>query len=130
MAPFSTISAFGNTPTGNSLFDYPLKYGNNYLSPYGGPDYSLAAAYSTGKLYNNQTAAAYTDNLYDPNIKTFNRVNYEEGLDVKFLHNRFGISATAFQYVDGPRIPGQPGFNRHWLQFLLSQCFSDKKDRV
>ncbi|MEO6136946.1 MAG: carboxypeptidase-like regulatory domain-containing protein, partial [Ginsengibacter sp.] len=55
-APFNTISQFGANPGGNSLFDYPLDYGNNYNSPYGGPDYSLTSVYSTAKPYNNQTA--------------------------------------------------------------------------
>ena len=107
MAPFTTITALGAstiTASGTSLYDYPLDYGNNYLSPYGGPDYSLVAVYSTNKPYNNQTAATYTNNLYDPNIKTFNRVNYEAGLDIRFLNNRLGFSATGFQYIDGPRI--------------------------
>lgn len=126
LAPFSTISAFGNTPSGNSLYDYPLDYGNNYLSPYGGPDYSLAAAYSTSKPYNGQSAAYYSSNLYDPNIKTFNRVNYEEGFDIKFLQNRIGLSATAFQYIDGPRILQNPissatGYNYYFLNALKTR---------
>jgi TonB-linked SusC/RagA family outer membrane protein len=126
VAPFSTISAFGNTPSGNSLYDYPLDYGNNYLSPYGGPDYSLSSAYSTSKPYNNQTAAYYTSNLYDPDIKTFNRVNYEEGFDIKFLRNRIGLSATAFQYIDGPRILQNPissatGYNYYFLNALKTK---------
>lgn len=126
MAPFSTISAFGNTPSGISLTDYPLDYGNNYLSPYGGPDYSLAAAYSTGKQYNNQTAAIFSNNMFDPNIKTFNRVNYEEGVDVKFLQNRLGLSATAFQYVDGPRIlrnvsSTATGYDAYYLNALVTK---------
>ncbi len=108
MAPFSTISAFGNTPSGTSLFDYPLDYGNNYSSPYGGPDYSLIPVYSTLKPYNNQAAATYSTQIVDPNIKTFNRVNFEEGFDIKFLRNRLGFSATAFQYIDGPRILYNP----------------------
>ena len=108
MAPFSTISAFGNTPSGTSLFDYPLDYGNNYSSPYGGPDYSLIPVYSTLKPYNNQAAATYSTQIVDPNIKTFNRVNFEEGFDIKFLGNRLGLSATAFQYIDGPRILYNP----------------------
>ncbi|OQP58205.1 SusC/RagA family TonB-linked outer membrane protein [Niastella vici] len=126
MAPFSTISAFGHTPSGNSLTDYPLNYGSNYLSPYGGPDYSLQAAYSTSKNYNNQTAATASDNLFDPNIKTFKRANYEEGFDVKFLQNRLGLSATAFQYVDGPRILANPissatGYNYYYINGLITQ---------
>src|SRR6185312_5775263 len=85
MAPFTTISAIGAKPTGNSLNDYPLGYGSNYQSPYGGPDFSLASAYSTSKPYNNQTAAYYTSNLFDPNIKSSLRLSYEQGIDIKFL---------------------------------------------
>lgn len=126
MTPFSTISAFGNTPSGTSIYDYPLGYGNNYQSPYGGPDYSLASAYSTSKPYNNQTAAYYTGNLYDPNIKTFNRVSFEQGVDIKFLQNRLGLSATAFQYIDGPRILQNPissatGYNYYFLNALKTK---------
>lgn len=126
VAPFSTISAFGHTPSGTSLFDYPLSYGNNYISPYGGPDYSLAAAYSTAKPYNGQSAAYYSSNLYDPDIKTFNRVNYEAGIDLKFLKNRLGFSATAFQYIDGPRILQNPistatGYSYYFLNALKTK---------
>jgi TonB-linked SusC/RagA family outer membrane protein len=125
-APFNTITQFGNSPGGNSLFDYPLDYGNNYYSPYGGPDYSLASVYSTAKPYNNQTAAYYTSNLYDPNIKTFNRINYEEGFDIRFLNNRLGLSATAFQYIDGPRILQNPvssasGYNYYYINALTTK---------
>lgn len=126
LAPFSTISAFGHTPSGNSLNDYPLDYGNNYSSPYGGPDYSLQAAYSTSKPYNNQAAAYYISNIYDPNIKTFNRINYEEGFDIRFLKNRLGLSATGFKYVDGPRILQNPistatGYSYYYLNALKTK---------
>ena len=104
MTPFSTISAFGNTPAGLTLYDYPLDYGNNYLSPYNGPDYSLVPVYSTSKPYNNQTAAYSPSSLYQANIKTFDRISYEEGFDIRLLKSRLGLSATAFQYIDGPRI--------------------------
>jgi TonB-linked SusC/RagA family outer membrane protein len=125
-APFSTITAFGANPSGSSVYDYPLDYGNNYLSPYGGPDYSLVAVYSTSKPYNNQTAAYYSSNLYDPGIKTFNRVNWEEGVDIRFLHNRLGVSATAFQYVDGPRILQNPistatGYSYYYINALTTK---------
>lgn len=126
LAPFSTISAFGNPPPGNSLNDYPLDYGSNYSSPYGGPDYSLAAVYSTSKPYNSQPAAVYTSNLYDPNIKTFNRVNYEGGFDIKVLGNRLGLGATAFEYIDGPRILQNPistatGYSYYFLNALKTK---------
>lgn len=125
-APFNSITALGGSPSGASLFDNPLGYGNGYASPYGGPDYSLASVYSTSKPYNNQMAASYTSNLYDPNIKTFNRVNYEGGFDVKFLQNRLGLSATAFQYVDGPRILQNPistatGYGFYYLNALKTK---------
>jgi TonB-linked SusC/RagA family outer membrane protein len=126
VAPFNTITQFGITPSGNSLYDYPLDYGNNYNSPYGGPDYSLIAVYSTSKPYSSQTAAAYTGNIYDPNITTFQRVNYEEGFDIRFLQNRLGLSATAFQYVDGPQILQNPistatGFSYYYLNALKTR---------
>ncbi|MEO6720139.1 MAG: SusC/RagA family TonB-linked outer membrane protein [Ferruginibacter sp.] len=126
VAPFNSISAFGASPSGNSLYDYPLDYGNNYTSPYGGPDYSLSSAYSTSKPYNNQTAASYTSNLYDPNIKTFNRISFEQGFDIKFLKNRLGFSATAFQYIDGPRILQNPistatGYSYYFLNALKTK---------
>lgn len=125
-APFNSITAFGASPSGLSLFDNPLGYGNNYSSPYDGPDYSLAAVYSTSKPYNNQTAAYYSSNLYDPNIKTFKRVNFETGFDIRFLKNRLGFSATAFQYIDGPRILQNPissatGYNFYFLNALVTK---------
>lgn len=104
MAPFNSITAFGETPSGISLTDYPLGYGNNYASPYGGPNYTLQAAYLTRKPYNNMPAAYYSSSLFDPNIKPFNRINFEEGFDIRVLKNRLGLSATAFQYTDGPTI--------------------------
>ena len=125
-APFNSISALGASPSGNSLYDNPLGYGSLYQSPYGGPDYSLASVYSTSKPYNNQTAAYYTSNLYDPNLKTFNRVNYEAGLDVRFIKNRLGFSATGFEYIDGPRILQNPvssasGFNYYYINALKTK---------
>lgn len=126
MAPFSTITSLGASPSGNSLYDYPLGYGNNYLSPYGGPDFSLASAYSTSKPYNSQTAAYYTSNLFDPNIKSSRRVAFEQGLDIKFLQNRLGLSATMFQYIDGPRILSNPissatGYNYYYINALKTK---------
>lgn len=126
MAPFNSLSAFRDPTSGTSLFDYPLDYGSNYTSPYGGPDYSLSAVYSTSKPYNNQTAAFYTSNIYDPNIKPLNRVNFEEGFDIKFLGNRLGLAATAFQYIDGPQILQNPissssGYSYYYLNALKTK---------
>lgn len=85
-----------NTPTRNGAY--------NFQSPYGGPDYSLTPTYNTVKPYGNQVGATYTNNVYDNNIKSFNRVAYEQGFDIRFLKDRLGLSATAFQYIDGPQI--------------------------
>jgi hypothetical protein len=54
------------------------------------------------------------------------RVNYEEGFDVRFLQNRLGFSATAFQYIDGPRILQNPvssasGFNYYFQNALVTK---------
>jgi TonB-linked SusC/RagA family outer membrane protein len=106
-APFSSITAFGGS-TGPSLFDNPLGYGTTYNSPYNGPDYGLNTSYSTSKPYNSQTAAYSSTALYQAGITTSTRGNYEEGLDIKFLQNRLGLSATAFQYLDGLKILQNP----------------------
>ena len=102
-APFSSITVFGGS-TGSSLFNNPLGYGSTYNSPYNGPDYSLVSSYSTSKPYNSQSAGYAPDYLYQNGIKTSTRVNYEEGFDVKLLNGLIGLSGTAFQYIDGPRI--------------------------
>ncbi|HEY4195193.1 MAG TPA: carboxypeptidase-like regulatory domain-containing protein [Mucilaginibacter sp.] len=112
-APFNTITAFSgqtisNSPGTDRLQLNPLDYGTAYLSPYNGPNYALNSAYSTAKPYNNQTAGYGPNSLYQNNIQTFTRVNYEEGFDIKFLKNRLGLSATAFQYIDGPQILDNP----------------------
>ncbi len=123
----ATSDQIGMTPYLNgSLKDYPLGYGNNYMSPYGGPDYSLISAYSIKKVYNNQPATSYTNNLYDPGIKPFNRVNFEEGFDIRLLENRIGASVTAFQYIDGPQILANPispasGYNTYYLNALKTK---------
>ncbi len=125
-APFNSIKAFGNSPSGSSLYDNPLDYGALYQSPYGGPNYSLAQVYLTNKPYNSQSAAYYSNSIIDPNIKTLRRANSEEGFDIKFLQNRLGLSATAFQYTDGPQIlsnsiSSATGFDTYVQNALVTQ---------
>ncbi|QNE42337.1 SusC/RagA family TonB-linked outer membrane protein (plasmid) [Hymenobacter sp. NBH84] len=124
-APFNSITVFGSDAS-NSLFANPLDYGNVYTSPYNGPDYSLTSPYSTSKPYNNQTAGYGTDNLLAQNLKTTTRVNFEQGFDIKFLGNRLGLSATAFQYIDGPRVLPNPvstatGFTTQYVNALKTK---------
>ena len=124
-APFNSITVFGGS-TGNSLYTNPLGYGNVYESPYNGPDYSLQSFYTTSKPYNNQTAGYGTNNLFTPGLQPFTRVNYEQGLDIKFLQNRLGLSATAFQYLDGPAILANPvstatGYTTQYINALKTK---------
>jgi TonB-linked SusC/RagA family outer membrane protein len=102
-APFNAITALGGSAS-NTIFGYPLGYGNNYLSPYGGPNYNLVTPYTISKSYNNEADAGYSSNIVDPNIKASNRVNYEGGFDLRILKNRIGFDFTVFQYTDGPAI--------------------------
>lgn len=98
-----TVATIGATPG----TDFPLGYGDNYQSSYEGPSYEFSSVYSIGRLYNNESAAFYSNTLIDPNIKPLNRTSYEGGFDVKFLNNRLGLSATYYNYIDGPSIFSQ-----------------------
>jgi len=93
-------NTIGATPNNT----YPIGYGAEYYSSYGGPSYAYSDVYSTAVGYNNTTEARYTNKLVDDNIKPDNRSNVELGLDMKFLKNRFGIDVAYFNYIDGPQI--------------------------
>jgi TonB-linked SusC/RagA family outer membrane protein len=93
-------NTIGATPNNS----YPLGYGAEYTSAYGGPSFSYSNVYSTGVGYNNSTEARFTDKVLDDNIKPDNRSNIELGLDMKFLKNRFGLDVAYFNYIDGPQI--------------------------
>ncbi|MBO9672584.1 MAG: SusC/RagA family TonB-linked outer membrane protein [Sphingobacteriaceae bacterium] len=96
-----TLEYIGATP----LQTYPIGYGAEYTSSYGGPGYGLSSPYSVRPTYNNQTGAYYTNNLIDLNaVKAQSRTNYEGGIDLKFIKNRLGFEATYFRYIDGPKI--------------------------
>ena len=84
---------------------YPLGYGTPYTTVYGGPSYSLSdPAYGIGTVYNNQTGAYAPGNKVDPNIKSSVSTSAEYGLDIKFLKNRLGLSATYYDNIKGPGI--------------------------
>jgi TonB-linked SusC/RagA family outer membrane protein len=86
----------------------PLGYGNSYYTPYDGPSYALSTPfYSTAPTYNNQTGASAPSYVVDSKIKPTSRSNSELGFDIRFMKNRFGVSATYFQYKDGPKISNQ-----------------------
>lgn len=88
---------------------YPLRYGAPYVSVYGGPSYSLSdPAYSIRTVYNSQTGAYAPGNKIDPDIKSSVLTSSEFGLDMKFLENRIGFSATYYNNINGPGIRDFP----------------------
>jgi len=88
---------------------YPLGYGAPYVSVYGGPSYSLSdPAYTIGTVYNSQTGAYAPGNKIDPDIKSSVLTSTELGLDMKFLKNRLGFSATYYSNINGPGIRNYP----------------------
>ncbi len=88
---------------------YGLNYGSQYVSAYGGPSYSLAnPAYNIGTTYNGQSGASAPSTVLDPNIKSSETSSLEYGLDIKFLKNRLGITATYFNNILGPSIRSYP----------------------
>ncbi len=93
-------STIGATPNNS----YPIGYGAEYSSTYGGPTYNFNNVYNSGIGYNNTTEARFTSNLVDENVKPDNRTSTEVGLDMKFLKNKFGLDIAYFSYIDGPQI--------------------------
>ncbi len=96
-------NTIGTTPN----YAYPVGYGTQYSSTYGGPSYSFNDVYSTSIGQNNSAATRFSNNLIDENIKPDNRTNSEFGLDVKLFKNRVGLDVTYFSYIDGPQIFNQ-----------------------
>lgn len=106
----------------------PLGYGNSYYTPYDGPSYSLAQpAYITSPVYNNVTGAFAPNYTIDPGIKPSSRSNYEFGMDVRFLQNRLGLSATYFQYKDGPIISNQSVSEASGLNSFVTTGLTTKR---
>lgn len=95
-----TQSIIGTTPGAT----FPLDYGSNYSSSYGGPTYQNSAVYSLPLLYNNKPAAYYTNTLNNPNLKPNSTSQTELGLDIRFLNNRLALDAAYYVSNDGPRI--------------------------
>ncbi|GAB3761182.1 SusC/RagA family TonB-linked outer membrane protein [Spirosoma pomorum] len=95
-----TQSTIGSTPGAS----FPVGYGDNYTSSYGGPTYQNSAVYSLPLLYNNKPGAYFTNTLNNPNLKPNSTSQTEVGLDIRFLNNRIALDAAYFISNDGPRI--------------------------
>ena len=103
-------------------------YGNNYYTPYDGPSYALQhPAYSTAPVYNNLTGAYAPGYAIDPGVKPSSRSNFEVGTDIRFLKNRVALSATYFQYTDGPVISNQPISEASGLSYFVTTGFTTKR---
>ncbi len=117
-----TQSTIGTTPG----LSFPLGYGDNYASSYGGPTYQNSAVYGTALAYNNKPAAYYTNTLNNPDIKPNSTSQTEFGLDARFLRNRIILDAAYFISNDGPRIfslpiSGVTGYNDRLVNGIKTQ---------
>jgi hypothetical protein len=102
-----TSPTVGPTPAAG-IYSNPLGYGSTYTSPYGGPSYTNAPAYSTQLRYNNTPAAYYTNTITNPNLEPSFSSAWETGIDVQLLQNRLGVDVTYFYSLDGPGIYNLP----------------------
>jgi TonB-linked SusC/RagA family outer membrane protein len=100
-----TSNTIGSVPNGS----FPVGYGQDYQSNYGGPSFvTNQPAYTTGTVYNNTIGAQAPSYAIDPNIKSATRTNIEGGFDIRFLKNRLGLSFTYYNYNNGPFIISAP----------------------
>lgn len=98
-----------NTTTYIGPAAYPLGYGAPYVTVFGGPSYSLSdPAYTIGTVYNNQTGAYAPGNKIDPNVKSSELTSTEFGMDIRFIKNKLGFSATYYSNIKGPGIVSLP----------------------
>jgi hypothetical protein len=58
------------------------------------------------------------------------RINSEFGIDVKLVKNRLGLSATYFQYIDGPKILKNPISSTSGYNFMYVNGLKTKKNGV
>ena len=106
----------------------PLGYGNNYFTPYDGPTYGLAQpAYNTYPVYDNIVGATAPNYTISPAVKPSSRSNFEFGGDIRFLNNRLGLSATYFQYKDGPVIAPQYVSEASGLAYFITTDLTTKR---
>jgi TonB-linked SusC/RagA family outer membrane protein len=99
-----TATNIGPTPSAS----YPLGYGSNYQSPYGGPSYGNQSIYSTPLVFQNQPGAYFPNTLTNDRLEPYFTSSTELGLDMKFLSNKIGLDFTYFDNIDGPQISNQP----------------------
>ncbi|PRY39977.1 TonB-linked SusC/RagA family outer membrane protein [Spirosoma oryzae] len=99
-----TQASIGATPGAT----YPVGYGLQYSSTYGGPTYQNSAVYTLPTSINNQPSAYYTNTLNNPNLRPSSTSQTEVGLDIRFLKNRLAFDAAYYISNDGPAIFNLP----------------------
>lgn len=122
----STVASAFTQITGQSTNGGLLGYGTDLMSSYDGPSYSNQNAYTIASYYNNQPSVNYSTTIANPNLKPFQRISQEAGLDMKFLKNRLGFDFTYFQSLDGPQIfalgvPNSTTFSAQNVNGITSQ---------
>lgn len=116
-------AAFQDLGTGS-----PVGYGNGYYTPYDGPSYNLQQPpFATSPVYNNQTGAYAPNYAINPGITPSSRSNIEAGIDIRFLQNRLGLSASYFQYKDGPQISNQSISEASGLGYFVTTGLTTKR---
>lgn len=81
-----------------------LGYSQDVVTSYDGPSYTNQNTAAYASYYNGLPSINYSNTLADPNLKPYNRVSYEAGMDIRFLKNRVGLDVTYFSTTDGPQI--------------------------
>jgi TonB-linked SusC/RagA family outer membrane protein len=110
---------------------YPIGYGAPYVTVFGGPAFRLSdPAYSIGTVYNNQTGAFAPGNKIDPNVQSSKQNSTELGLDIKFIKNRLGFSATYYSNIVGPNIVSYPLSQTSGLTGLSTNAIKTKLSGV
>lgn len=98
-----TIGSSYNAVTGASLGSL-LGYGSELRTPYNGPNFANSSAASPTTYYNGTPSVNLSNTISDPTLRPYDVKSYEAGLDIKFLGNRLGLSATYFTTNNGPNI--------------------------
>jgi TonB-linked SusC/RagA family outer membrane protein len=130
---FANVKDGGTSATVGAAFQSlgipsPLGYGNSYYTPYDGPNYSVSTpTYSTYPAYNNVVGAKAPNYTINPGIKPSSRSNYEFGFDARFIQNRIGLSATYFEYKDGPKISSQSISEASGITSILTNGLTTKR---
>jgi len=130
---FANVKDGGTTPYAGASFQSlgigsPVGYGNAYYTPYDGPNYSVATPpYTTYAVYNNVIGAKSPNYTINPGIKPSSRSNYEFGFDARFIHNMLGLSATYFEYKDGPKISNQAISEASGINYIETNGLTTKR---